>query len=93
LTGKAADCDGTLSGMIAIWLIIIIGLYALAVLHLAVRYREFRNVLAGPFFVSSGVLGYLRLSNTSMPMIGTRFVETPATGGFGGGSAAGSVLF
>jgi len=67
--------------MIPIWLIIVIVLYALAVLYFAIKYREFRKFLAGSFFVSSGVLGYLWLSNTSIPILGTRFVETPALSG------------
>ena len=67
--------------MIPIWLIIAIALYALAVLYLAIKYREFRKFLAGSFFVSSGVLWYLWLSNTSIPIIGTHFVETPAISG------------
>ena len=68
--------------MIPVWLIIVIGLYALAVLYLAIKHREFRKFLAGSFFVSSGVLWYLWLTNTSIPIIGTRFVETPTISGW-----------
>jgi hypothetical protein len=37
--------------------------------------------LAGAFFVSTGVLVYLYLAGVSVPLLGTRFVETPAISG------------
>jgi len=59
----------------------IIGLCALAVLCLAIKHGEFRKFLAGSFFVSSAVLWCLWFSNRSIPIIGTRLVETPAISG------------
>ena len=50
-------------------------------LYLAWRYREFRKFLAGACFVSSGVLFYLYLTDVSVPLLGTDFVETPALSG------------
>ena len=67
--------------MIRIGFIVAIVLYALAVLYFAIKYIEFRKFLAGSFFVSSGVLWYLWLTNTSIPIIGTHFVETPGISG------------
>ena len=67
--------------MIPTWLIVVGVLYALAVLYFAIKYREFRKFLAGAFFVSSGVLWYLWFTKTSVPIIGTGFVETPVISG------------
>ena len=50
-----------------IWLVIFIVLYALAALYVAIKFREVRKFLAGAFFVSSGILWYLLLTNTSVP--------------------------
>src|SRR6516165_7015969 len=41
--------------------------YALAALYGAIKFREVRKFLAGAFFVSSGILWYLWLTNTSIP--------------------------
>src|SRR5215470_15440398 len=63
------------------WLVIFIVLYALAALHVAIKFREVRKFLAGAFFVSSGVLWYLWITGTSLPIVlpyaGTISVETP----------------
>jgi uncharacterized protein (DUF486 family) len=45
--------------------------------YFAWRSRNFRKVLAGAFFVSSGILFYLYLVDVSVPLLGTGFVETP----------------
>src|SRR5262249_16761487 len=68
---------GILIGMLPIslvttlptWLLIFIVLYALAALYVAIKFREVRKFLAGAFFVSSGILGYLWLTNTSIPLV------------------------
>ena len=51
------------------WLVIFIVLYALAALYVAIKFREVRKFLAGAFFVSSGILWYLWLTNTSIPLV------------------------
>jgi len=50
-------------------------------LYFALRSRDFRKFLAGAFFVSSGILFYLYLADVSVPLLGTRFVESPQTSG------------
>jgi hypothetical protein len=37
--------------------------------------------LSGAFFVSSGILFYLYVTRVSVPLLGTRFVQTPETSG------------
>src|ERR1700749_3570245 len=68
-----------------IWLVIFIVLYALATLYIAIKYREVRKFLAGAFFVSSGILCYLWVTGTSLPIVlpyaGTVAVETPDISG------------
>ncbi len=51
--------------------------FGLPTLYFAVRSREFRKFLAGAFFVSSGTQLYFYLTNLSVPLIGTGFVQTP----------------
>jgi hypothetical protein len=51
------------------WLVIFIVLYALAALYVAIKFREVRKFLAGAFFVSSGILWYLWLTGTSIPVV------------------------
>ena len=67
------------------WLVIFIFLYALAALYVAIKFREVRKFLAGAFFVSSGILWYLWLTGTSiplvMPYVGTVSIETPDISG------------
>jgi hypothetical protein len=67
------------------WLIVFIVVYAAAILYAAIRYREVRKFLAGAFFVSSGMLWYLWLTGTSVPIVlpyaGTIAVEPPAISG------------
>jgi protein-S-isoprenylcysteine O-methyltransferase Ste14 len=67
------------------WLVIFIVLYALAALYVAIRFREVRKFLAGAFFVSSGILWYLWLTNTSVPLVipyvGIVSIETPVISG------------
>ena len=67
------------------WLVIFIVLYALAALYVAIKFREVRKFLAGAFFVSSGILWYLWLTGTSIPLVmpyaGTISIETPDISG------------
>jgi hypothetical protein len=67
------------------WLVIFIVLYALAALYVAIKFREVRKFLAGAFFVSSGILWYLWLTGTSvplvMPYVGTVAIEPPDISG------------
>ena len=67
------------------WLVIFIGLYGLAALYVAIRFREVRKFLAGAFFVSSGILWYLWVTGTSIPVVlpyvGTVSIETPDISG------------
>ncbi len=67
------------------WLVIFIVLYALAALYVAIKFSEVRKFLAGAFFVSSGILWYLWLTGTSiplvMPYVGTISIETPDISG------------
>lgn len=74
-----------LATSLPIWLLIFIVLYALATLYVAIRYREVRKFLAGAFFVSSGVLWYLWVTGTSLPIMlpytGTISIESPAISG------------
>jgi hypothetical protein len=68
-----------------IWLVIFIVLYALATLYIAIKYREVRKFLAGAFLVSSGILWYLWVTGTSLPIVlpyaGTIAIEPPAISG------------
>jgi len=68
-----------------VWLVIFIVLYAIAVLVVAIKYREVRKFLAGAFFVSSGTLWYLWLTGASIPLVlpyaGTISIETPEISG------------
>jgi hypothetical protein len=66
----------------------IVAIYIAAAVSMAVgsfyfawRNRDFRKFLAGAFFVSSGILFYLFLADVSVPLLGTRFVETPGISG------------
>ena len=63
-----------------LWLVVFIILYAVAALYVAIKYREVRKFLAGAFFVSSGILCYLWVTGTSLPIVlpyaGTVAVET-----------------
>jgi hypothetical protein len=68
-----------------IWLVVFIILYALATLYVAIRFREVRKFLAGAFFVSSGMLWYMWVTGTSLPIVlpyvGTISVESPEISG------------
>ena len=68
-----------------LWLVVFIILYAIAALYVAIKYREVRKFLAGTFFVSSGILCYLWVTGTSLPIVlpyaGTVVVETPDISG------------
>ena len=67
------------------WLVIFIVLYALAALYVAIKFSEVRKFLAGAFFVSSGILWYLWLTNTTIPLVmryvGIVSIETPDISG------------
>jgi hypothetical protein len=45
------------------------------------KWKEVCKFLAGAFFVSSGILFYLYISGTAIPVIGTRFVVQPEING------------
>ena len=68
-----------------IWLIAYIVLSAIAALYVAFRYREVRKFLAGAFFVSSGILGYLWINGIAVPVVmpfaGTVSVASPEISG------------
>ena len=68
-----------------IWLVIFIALYALAAVYVAIKFREVRKFVAGAFFVSSGILWYLWLTGTSIPLmiphLGTIAIDTPDISG------------
>jgi hypothetical protein len=68
-----------------IWLVVFIVIFALATLFVAIRYREVRKFLAGAFFVSSGILWYLWVTGSSLPIVlpyaGTIATEPPAISG------------
>jgi protein-S-isoprenylcysteine O-methyltransferase Ste14 len=67
------------------WLVVFIILYALAALYVTIKFKEVRKFLAGAFFVSSGMLWYLWITGTSLPIVlpyaGTISVETPEISG------------
>jgi hypothetical protein len=48
--------------------------------YFAWQYRKVRKFLAGAFLVSSKVEIYLYLTNTTVPLIGTEFVQSPMVG-------------
>jgi len=55
--------------------------FGLPTLYFAVRSREFRKFLAGAFFVSAGTQLYFYVTNVSVPLIGTKLVQTPELSG------------
>ena len=67
------------------WLVVFIIFYALAALYVVIKSKEVRKFLAGAFFVSSGILWYLWITGTSLPIVlpyaGTISVETPDISG------------
>ena len=54
---------------------------AVGSLYFAWRSRDFRNFLAGAFFVSSGIMFHLYLADVSVPLLGTSVVLTPQISG------------
>lgn len=74
-----------LASSLPIWLLLYIVLSGFTALYVAIRYREVRKFLAGAFFVSSGILWYLWVTNTSIPIVmpfaGTVSIELPAISG------------
>jgi hypothetical protein len=46
-----------------------------------VNWKEVCKFLAGASFVNAGILFYLCLTNTSVPVLGTHFVVDPQTNG------------
>lgn len=46
-----------------------------------IPWQDVCKFLAGAFFVSAGVLFYLYLARVSVPLLGTRFIETPEVSG------------
>ena len=56
-----------------------------------IPWQDVCKFLAGAFFVNAGVLFYLWLARVPMPLLGTRYIETPAVSGFR--SIVHSILF
>jgi hypothetical protein len=46
-----------------------------------IPWQDVCKFLAGAFFVSAGILFYLYLARVSVPLLGTRFSETPEISG------------
>ena len=46
-----------------------------------IPWQDVCKFLAGAFFVSAGILFYLYLARVSVPLLGTRFIETPEISG------------
>src|SRR4029434_3566442 len=46
-----------------------------------IPWQDVCKFLAGAFFVSAGILFYLYLARVSVPILGTRFTETPEVSG------------
>jgi len=46
-----------------------------------ITWKEVCKFLAGAFFVSAGVLFYLYITGTPVPVIGTHFVVAPGVNG------------
>jgi hypothetical protein len=63
--------------MIIVLYVIAAAIMAVGSLYFALRSQDVCKFLAGAFFVSSGILFYLYLTNVSVPLLGTDFVETP----------------
>lgn len=45
------------------------------------KWREVYKFLSGAFFVSSGILFYLYITGTPIPLIGTQFIVEPEVNG------------
>ena len=64
--------------MIAVYLVVVVAVIC-GTGFLVYRSQDFRKFLAGAFFVSSGVLGYLYFTRTPVPLLGTDIVIQPGT--------------
>lgn len=62
-------------------LIISVLVLGIPTLYFAVRSREFRKFLAGAFFVSAGMQFYFYIAEVSIPLVGTKIVQTPEISG------------
>jgi hypothetical protein len=67
--------------MLTIFYIVLAVIAAGPTIYFAWRSRDFRKFLAGAFFVSGGIQLYLYIANVSVPLLGTRFVQTPELSG------------
>ena len=47
-----------------------------------IPWQDVCKFLAGAFFVNTGVLFYLWLVRVPVPLLGTKFIETPEISGF-----------
>ena len=56
-----------------------------------IPWQDVCKFLAGAFFVSAGTLSYLFAAGVSVPLLGTRFIESPELSGMR--SIAHGVLF
>jgi hypothetical protein len=62
---------------VVVILIAAVVIFGVPTVYFALRSSDFRKFLAGAFFVSAGVQFYLYLVGVSVPLLGTRFVQTP----------------
>jgi hypothetical protein len=46
-----------------------------------IKWKEVCKFLAGAFFVSAGILFYLYITGTAVPLIGTHFIVEPEANG------------
>lgn len=65
--------------MLVAWAVVALALIVGAIV-LFRRSHAFRVFLAGAFFVSAGIQYYLAWVGVSIPLAGTRLVQTPAVG-------------
>jgi hypothetical protein len=47
----------------------------------SIPWEDLCKFLAGAFFVNAGILFYLYLARVSVPLLGTRFIQTPEVSG------------
>ena len=62
--------------MIALYIVLAV-IVAAVTSYVAAKNSDFCKFLSGAFLVSAGVQFYLYLADVSVPLLGTRFVQTP----------------
>jgi len=65
--------------MIAVYLVVVVAVIC-GTGFLVYRSQDFRKFLAGAFFVSAGIQGYLAWMGVSIPLAGTNAFQTPDVG-------------